>query len=211
MKPILLVDDHPIIAEACRIILADDEEIVVAHDLASGYQALLEHRPGVVILDLSFPGHSMAGMDLLRRISADAPLARVLIFSMHAEANIVASVIKAGASGYLLKDSPPDELQEAVRQVRLGKFYIDKRIELRGSPVSDPFDAADGRLKPREMQALSLLGGGKSYPAIAEEMEILPRAVARLLKSARTKLGIHRTSDLLRRARELASAKPDAN
>jgi DNA-binding NarL/FixJ family response regulator len=210
MKPILLVDDHPIIAEACRIILADDEEIVVARDLASGYQALLKHRPGVVILDLSFPGHSMAGMDLLRRISADAALARVLIFSMHAEVNIVASAIKAGASGYLLKDSPPDELQEAVRQVRLGKFYVDKRIELRGSPLSDPIDAAVG-LKPREMQALSLLGGGKSYPAIAEEMEILPRAVARLLKRARTKLGIHRTSDLLRRARELASAKPGAN
>ena len=104
MSSILVVDDHPIIAEACRVVLGDVEDVVAARDVPSGYEAFLEHRPDVVILDLSFPGEPLGGVDLLRRIYSDAPLTRVLIFSMHADADIVASAIKAGAIGYLLKD-----------------------------------------------------------------------------------------------------------
>lgn len=82
LSPILVVDDHPIIAEACRVVLGDVEDVVAARDVPSGYQAFLEHRPGVVILDLTFPGEALGGVDLLHRISSDAPLARVLVFSM---------------------------------------------------------------------------------------------------------------------------------
>ena len=204
MSPILVVDDHPIIAEACRIVLGDVEDVVAARDVPSGYEAFLEHRPGVVILDLTFPGEALGGVDLLHRISSDAPFARILVFSMHADANIVASAIKAGAIGYLLKDSPPEELPRAVRQVRLGHRYVDERINLRGVPLPDHANSdAIAALTRREKQALRLLGGGISYQDIAEELEITPRAVARLIKQARGKLGIRRTSDLLRRAREL--------
>ncbi|MDN3276160.1 response regulator transcription factor [Frankia sp. RB7] len=208
MNSILVVDDHPIIAEACRIVLGDVENLVAARDVLAGYEAFLEHRPGVIILDLSFPGEALGGVDLLHRISADAPLARILVFSMHADANIVASAIKAGAIGYLLKDSSPDELPKAVRQVRLGHRYVDERINLHGVSLPVQTEAsATGALTPRETQALGLLGAGQSYPAIAEELDITQRAVVRLIKQARAKLGIRRTSDLLRRARELARRK----
>ncbi len=206
MNPILVVDDHPIIAEACRVVLGDGEEIVAARDVPSGYDAFLEHRPGVVILDLTFPGAALGGVDLLHRIASNAPLARVLVFSMHADANIVASAIKAGAIGYLLKDSPPDELSKAVRQIRLGHRYVDDRIKLRGMALPDPIDGdTSAVLTRREKQALSLLGEGMPAQAIAAELAITPRAVTRLLKQARAKLGIRSTSDLIRRARDLAS------
>jgi len=131
---------------------------------------------------------------------------------MHADANIVASAIKAGAIGYLLKDSPPDELSKAVRQVRLGHRYVDERINLRGVPLPDRVDTgALATLTRREKQALSLLGEGTSYSAIADELDITPRAVARLIKQARVKLGIRRTSDLLRRARALAGGDDTTN
>ena len=212
LSPILVVDDHPIIAEACRVVLGDVEDIIAAHDVPGGYEAFLVHRPGVVILDLSFPGAALGGVDLLHRISADAPFARILVFSMHAHANIVASAIKAGAIGYLLKDSSPDELAKAVRQIRLGRRYVDERINLHGIDLpGQGAPSAVETLTPREKQALGLLGKGKSYPAIAEELEITQRAVARLIRQARVKLGIRRTSDLLRRASELASGGGNIN
>jgi DNA-binding NarL/FixJ family response regulator len=159
MSSILVVDDHPIIAEACRVVLGDVEDVVAARDVPSGYEAFLEHRPDVVILDLSFPGEPLGGVDLLRRIFSDAPLTRVLIFSMHADADIVASAIKAGAIGYLLKDSSPAELPTAVRQVRSGHRYVDERIKLRAThlPVQAKSPLA-GALTRREKQALGLLG-----------------------------------------------------
>lgn len=212
LSPILVVDDHPIIAEACRIVLGDVEDVVAARDVPSGYEAFLEHRPGVVILDLTFPGEALGGVDLLHRIFSGTPLARILVFSMHADANIVASAIKAGAIGYLLKDSPPDELPKAVRQVRLGHRYVDERINLRGVPLPDHIAPGTAvALTRREREALGLLGEGLSYPAIAAELDITARAVARLIKQARVKLGIRRTSDLLRRARELAGGEDNAN
>ena len=208
MSSILVVDDHPIIAEACRVVLGDVEDVVAARDVPSGYEAFLEHRPDVVILDLSFPGEPLGGVDLLRRIFSDAPLTRVLIFSMHADADIVASAIKAGAIGYLLKDSSPAELPTAVRQVRSGHRYVDERIKLRAThlPVQAKSPLA-GALTRREKQALGLLGQGKSYPAIAEELEITKRTASRLIKQASVKLGIHRTSNLLRNARQLAGGE----
>lgn len=212
MSSILVVDDHPIIAEACRIVLGDVEDVVAARDVPSGFEAFLEHRPGVVILDLTFPGEALGGVDLLHRIFSNSPLARILVFSMHADANIVASAIKAGAIGYLLKDSSPDELSRAVRQVRLGHRYVDERINLRGVALPERVDTgAVATLTRRERQALSLLGEGTSYSAIAEELDITPRAVARLIKQARVKLGIRRTSDLLRRARALAGGGDTTN
>lgn len=205
MSPILVVDDHPIIAEACRIVFGDVEDVVAARDVPSGYEAFLEHRPGVVILDLTFPGEALGGVDLLHRLSSDGSLARILVFSMHADANIVAAAIRAGAIGYLLKDSSPDELPKAVRQVRLGHRYVDERINLRGVPLPDRIDNGAGpALTRRERQALCRFGEGTSYSAIAEELDITPRAVARLIRQARDKLGIRRTSDLLRRARTMA-------
>ncbi|MFT4115159.1 response regulator [Bradyrhizobium sp.] len=212
LSSILVVDDHPIIAEACRVVLGDVEDIVAARDVRRGYEAFQEHQPGVVILDLTFPGEALGGVDLLHRISSDAPLARILVFSMHADANIVVSAIKAGAIGYLLKDSSPDELPKAVRQVRSGHRYVDDRIDLRGVHLPDMTEARPAAvLTPREKQALGLLGEGHSEPAIAEGLGITPRAVARLIKRARLKLGIRRTSDLLRRARELADEDESHN
>ena len=128
----LIVDDHPIIVDACRLILGDTETILAARSVGSGYEAFLAHRPDVVIVDLSLRENGLDGIALIRSICMVAPLARILVFSMHADADIVTSAIEAGATGYLIKDSSPEELPEAVRQVRSGIRYVDKRI--RGAP-----------------------------------------------------------------------------
>ena len=206
MGSILVVDDHPIVAAACRLVLGDlANDIVAARDVESGYEAFLTHKPGVVILDLSFPGEALGGIDLAQRISSNAPHAKILVFSMHADLNFVVPAMKAGATGYVLKDSSPDELPKAVRHIRLGHRYIDDRIDLRGT--TSPLEIESGQppaLTRREKQALGLLGEGRSYPAIAEELGIKPSAVVRLIRQAKLKLGIRRTSDLLRRASSLA-------
>ena len=99
-----------------------------------------------------------------------------------------------------------------MRQVRLGHRYVDERINLRGVPLPDHVDCGGiATLTRREREALSLLGEGMSYSAISEELDITPRAVARLIKQAKAKLGIRRTSDLLRRARELAAGDDSSN
>jgi DNA-binding NarL/FixJ family response regulator len=201
---ILVVDDHPIVARDCGLVLGDAESVVAAHDARSGYEAFLALKPDVVILDLSFQEEVMGGIVLARLIRSAAPLARILVFSMHADLNFVRLAIKAGARGYLLKDSAPDELPKAVRQIRSGDRYFDERIKIGSLTFADTEAPALPRLTQREQQVLTLLGGGRSYPEIATELGITRRALARITYGAKLKLGISRPSDLLRRAGEFA-------
>src|SRR5690242_17008566 len=123
MSGVLLVDDHPIVLSACRQLLeaSGASNILEAHDTEGAYQAFLDHRPEVVVIDLSLRGEELDGLALIERIRSEDPDAKILVFSMHAEPRIVTSAIEAGAAGYLLKDAAPDELPKAVEQVRLGK------------------------------------------------------------------------------------------
>lgn len=205
MSSLLIVDDHPIVAEACRLVLGDGETIVAAHDVASGFEAFLAHGPDVVILDLSFPGEALGGVALTRRICSTAPLARILVFSVHADLSIVTTAIEAGAAGYLIKDSPPDELSVAVQQIRSGHCYVDERVAPNGSlPLHQIEPNPASVLSRREKEVLTLLGRRQPYPAIAEELGITTKAVSRHISQAKLKLSIRGPGDLLRSASELA-------
>jgi two-component system, NarL family, invasion response regulator UvrY len=150
---ILVVDDHPVIAKACSLVLEPIgiEKIISAYDIDTGYQAFLEHEPDVSVIDLSLDGKLLDGIALIKRIRSHDARARILVFSMRADRSSFVAAIEAGATGYLIKDSPIEEFAKAVEQTRLGRRYIDPQLALN---LAFPENAA---LSPRERQILDLL------------------------------------------------------
>jgi len=153
LSGILVVDDHPVIAKACGLVLEPIgvDKIVSAHDADTGYQAFVEHEPEVSIIDLSIDGEQIDGIALIRRIRSHDTGARILVFSMRSDRNSFMSAIEAGATGYVIKDSPTDEFVKAVEQTRLGRRYIDPQLALN---LAFPKNAA---LSPRERRILDTL------------------------------------------------------
>jgi DNA-binding NarL/FixJ family response regulator len=199
LSGILVIDDHPIIAKACRLVLeaADVGNIVTAHDAVSGYEAFLQHKPDVVIVDLSLHGERLSGLVLIERIRSHDPDARILVFSMYVDLGIFASAIEAGATGYLVKDASTDELAKAVQQVRSGHRYIDAQVVLK---LAFPSTA----LAPREKQVLALLVESTPYATIARELGISHKTVVNVIYRVKRKLGVRGTSTLIRLGAELA-------
>jgi DNA-binding NarL/FixJ family response regulator len=162
LRSILIVDDHPIIATACRLVFEPlgIGNVVAAYDAASGYEAFLQHKPDVVTVDLSLHEDELGGLELIKRIRANDPAARILVFSMHADRGSFISAIESGASGYLLKDASPEELVKAVQEARSGRRYIDPQLALK---LAFP----DTDLSPREERVLALLLKGTPYATFA--------------------------------------------
>ena len=153
MSGILVVDDHPIVAKACGLVLESlgIEKIVSASDVDSGYQAFVEHEPEISIVDLSLQGEKLDGVALIKRIRSRNAGAKILVFSMRSDRSSFMSAIEAGATGYLIKDSPTDEFAKAVERTRSGRRYIDPQLALNLA------FATNAALTPRERQILDLL------------------------------------------------------
>ncbi len=153
MSGILVVDDHPVIAKACGLVLEPlgVEKIISAYDVDTGYKAFLEHEPEVSVVDLSLHGNELDGIVLIKLIRACNASAKILVFSMRSDRSSFVAAIEAGATGYLIKDSPTDEFAKAVQRTRLGRRYIDPQLALN---LAFPNNAA---LSPREQRILDLL------------------------------------------------------
>jgi len=211
VNPVLLIDDHPIILTACRQLLEEYgfATVVVARDAGSGYEAFLQHQPKVVVVDLSLHGRDLDGLALIERLRAHDPAVGILVFSMHADAPIVASAIDAGATGYLLKDAAPGELAVAVESVASGQRYIDQQLALKVALLHAERERSPlGQLTPREREVLVLLAEGKPYAMIGAELEVSYKTVINLTYRLRQKLGARGLSDLIRIAVELTRARP---
>jgi DNA-binding NarL/FixJ family response regulator len=153
LRSVLVVDNHPVIATACAAVLEPMgiEKIISAYDADTGYRAFLEHEPDVSVIDLSLGGDALDGLTLIRRIRSHDRAAKTLVFSMRSDRNSFMSAIEAGATGYLIKDSPIEEFANAVQQTQLGRRYIDSQLALN---LVFPRNAA---LSPRERRILDLL------------------------------------------------------
>jgi two-component system, NarL family, invasion response regulator UvrY len=132
LSGILVVDDHPVIARACGLVLepVGIETIIPAYDADAGYQAFIDYKPDMSVIDLSLRRNELDGIDLIKRIRAHDAGARILVFSMRSDRSSFLSAIEAGATGYLIKDSPTDEFAKAVQQIRSGRRYIDPQLAL---------------------------------------------------------------------------------
>jgi NarL family two-component system response regulator LiaR len=173
---VLVADDHAIVRNGICALLTTEEDITVVGEARDGKQAVEEAnrlQPDVILMDLVMPG--MDGLEAIRRITADQPGARILVLTGFDTADQVVPAIKAGALGYLLKVSGPNELIQAIRQVHCGQSSLHPAVartlldQLSGAP-RNPTTAEP--LTEREIQVLRLVATGQSNREISDELTI---------------------------------------
>ena len=190
-KPIrvLIADDHAIVRQGLRQILSDTPDLTVAGEAENGVQAVQMVRNGewdVVLMDVSMPDRN--GIDALKLIKKEFPRLPVLILSMYPEEQYAIRALKAGASGYLTKQSAPELLVTAIRQVASGKKYVSPSLaeELANAIGEDSERLPHEKLSDREYQTLCMIASGKTPAEIAEALNLSVKTVsvyrARLLE-----------------------------
>ena len=198
---VLLVDDHAMIRKACRDLLqrAGVGRIWEAADGEEAYRSYVEHEPDMVVLDLSMAKSS--GFDILRRIGARNPAARIVVFSMHDDPLFVSRALRAGACGYVTKTSPPDELVTAIRTAMVGGRHLghEVAIALVNAGLMGEKSPLD-KLSPREFEIFRLTVQGRSTAEIGEALSITPKSVSNTIGRLRDKLGVRGTPDLVKLA-----------
>jgi two-component system, NarL family, invasion response regulator UvrY len=203
MLHIALCDDHPLIREGMKRILLQRSDIRIDAEVGTGAELLArsaERRFDVIILDVSLP--DMNGLDVLKNLKASGSGAGVLVLSMHPEEQYAARALKAGADGYLQKESVPEELENAVRRIAQGGKYITPSLaerlalDLEGKARKAPHEL----LSDREYQVLCMLASGKGIKDIALTLSLSPPTVATYRARVLEKLGLSSTVDLVRYA-----------
>ena len=206
MIRLLLVDDHAVVRQGYRRLLEQQGNMVVAGEASTGAEGLRlwrELQPDVAILDLALP--DIGGLELLARIRQRDAQARLLAFSMHRDGLWAVQAVRAGALGYVTKSSPPEVLQQAVREVAGGRRFCspDLAAELRAAlREAEPPNAADS-LSPRELEVLRLLLAGTSVPEIAAALCLSPKTVHNTHYQIKTRLEAANDFELVRIARRL--------
>ena len=187
---VLLVDDHAVVREGYRRLLERDANLVVVGEAAAAADAIrldTELRPDVVVLDIALPG--VSGIEILRRILAHRPDARVLMFSMYDDGIYASRAIDAGARGYLSKASAPDLLVQAVRSVADGGHYLSRDIETAMNEQASAANELAGALSTREFEVLRMLTQGYGVEEIGERLGLSPKTAANHQSSIKQKLG----------------------
>ena len=192
---VLIADDHAIVREGLKQILADTDDIVVAGDAQNGQEAVQLVRKKteahVLLLDISMPDRS--GLEVLNQVKKEKPGIAVLMLSMHREDQYALRSLKAGASGYLNKQSAPAELVIAIRMVAAGKKYITPELAqtLANQLDEDQEIAPHETLSDREYQTLTLIASGKTVSDIAAELILSVKTISmyrsRLLQKMKLK------------------------
>ena len=197
---ILLADDHAVVRRGFRRILDAESDLEVVGEVANGRQAVesaTELQPDVVVMDVTMP--ELNGIEATRRIADSAPRARVLALSMHKDSVYVREILRAGARGYLLKDSEEGDLLTAVRAVSRGEAYLSPAIagavltDYR-KHVTDPLDL----LTSREREVLQLIAEGKTNKDIANSLNLSVYTVEAHRGKIMEKLNLHSTGELVR-------------
>jgi DNA-binding NarL/FixJ family response regulator len=206
---ILVADDHTMVREGIRHVLEQEPGFEVVADVASGEAAVkqaAELRPDVVLLDISMPGKG--GLAAANELRQTTPEARILILSMHDNAEYVLEAVRAGAHGYLLKDSAGTELRRAIRAVHDGEAFFSPPIAsqlsaaVRGELDREQRSSALERLTARERDVLLGIARGQTNKAIAAELGISHRTVESHRESLMRKLRINTVAGLTRFALE---------
>lgn len=203
---VLIADDHTIVRSGVRLLLDAEPDIEVVGEALDGVEAVdlvAKLRPAVVLMDITMPG--MDGMEATRHIKAEWPEVNILVLTMHRRDEYFFEMLKAGASGYVLKGAETDELIHAVRVVARGEVFLyptmtqklvrDYLVRLSGS--MEP----DNVLTEREQQILRFLAEGFSSKEIAEKLVISPSTVYTHRSRLMDKLGLTSRHELVKYAR----------
>lgn len=209
---LLLVDDHAIVRDGLRRVLEAQAASWQVHEASSGFEALdhLRRQPvDVAIVDLSMPG--MNGLDLTRRIKAERPATAVLVLSMHAEEQYAMRAFKAGANGYVTKDSPAAELLAAVGKVAAGGAYVtaslaERVVQQLNGGVDVP---GHSQLSNRELDVLRRLVSGQRPTEIANALHLSVKTVSTHKTRIQEKLQLSNLAALVRYGLEHRLAHAD--
>jgi DNA-binding NarL/FixJ family response regulator len=200
---IVLADDHTIVREGLKQLLSAAAEFQVVGEARDGHEVMKQVRENdfdVLLLDMSMPGKS--GTDLIRQVKSEKPKLRVLILSMHEEEQYAVRAIKAGASGYLTKESASAQLVSAIRKVAGGGAFISaavaEQLALGAMPQSE--GAPHSSLSDREFQVLCMLANGKSVTDIGEELNLSVKTVSTHKARLMQKMNMASQADLIRYA-----------
>ena len=205
MIRVLLADDHAVVRAGLREILADTGDIIVAGEATNGQEVLAKVRGetfDVAVLDMSMPGRS--GIDLIKQVKNEKPQLRILILSMHSEQQYAVRALRAGASGYLTKDSAADELVAAIRRIAAGGAYVSPETAERLVHESAPRAGAAPHtlLSDREFQVFQLIAAGTSITEIARQLSLSVKTVSTHKTRIMEKMGLANQAELIRYAIE---------
>lgn len=208
---ILIVDDHPLFRESLRQMIGrfpDYEVVGEAGDAKQGEALAQSLKPGLVVVDLSLPDKS--GIQLTRILTALLPELRVIIVSMHAKIDYVVSALRAGALGYIVKDSVAECLRRGLEAAGRGEYFLDSALsqeiaaQLLENPAAETTnDSGYGGLTSREQEILRLLAEGLSVKEIADKLFISFKTVNNHRANIMSKLELHSSTELVRYAAKL--------
>jgi DNA-binding NarL/FixJ family response regulator len=196
---VFIADDHAIVREGLKQILAETRDIVVAGEAENGLDAVRLFRKSgcqVMLLDISLPDRN--GIEVLKQIKKDKPELAVLMLSMHREDQYAIRSLKAGAAGYLTKQSAPKELVNAIRQVAGGLKYISAALaqELANHVGDDHEAPLHDTLSDREYQTLTMIASGKTVGMIAKELSLSVKTVSEYRARLLVKMKLRNSAEL---------------
>jgi DNA-binding NarL/FixJ family response regulator len=198
MIRVLIADDHAIVRQGLRQIVAETDDIVVAGEASNGHEVLdytRRHPCDVVLLDIAMPGKD--GLNTLKELKAEKPQLPVLILSMYPEEQYAVRLLKAGASGYLTKESAPDELVAAIRKVAKKGRYVSASLAERLAFLLDGGGegAPHERLSDREYQVMLMMASGKTASEVAEAMCLSVKTISTYRVRALEKMGMRTNAE----------------
>lgn len=203
MIRIVLADDHAIVREGLKHILSNEPEFDVVAEAGDGHEVLRIVRElpfDLLVLDLSMPGRS--GMELIKLVHTEKPKVRILVLSMHQEAQYAVRAIKLGAAGYLTKESAPAELAHALRKIAAGGAYVSAEVAqaLAMGAMPGAERPLHQTLSTREFDVFQRLVAGESVTDIAAALHLSVKTVSTHKSNLMAKLGVAHATDLVRYA-----------
>ena len=203
MIKIVIADDHSIVREGLKRIVSSIDDMEVAGEAGNGTEVMQRVRElafDVLVLDLSMPGRS--GMELIKLVRSEKPQLRILVLSMHQELQYAIRAIKNGASGYLTKESAPDQLEQAIRKVASGGAFISaevaEQLALGAMPGSQAVPHES--LSNREFEVLQMLVAGVSLTDIGTKLNLSVKTVSTHKTNLMQKMGLQNQNELIRYA-----------
>ena len=203
MLKVLIADDHPVVRQGLRQIITEAPDMVVAGEAADGREALGKAKTGdydVLLLDISMPYQS--GVDVVSRLRKERPALPVLMLSVHPEEQYAVRALRAGASGYLTKESAPEELVAAIRKVSTGGKYVSASLaeHLASLVQGDGEPLPHETLSNREYQVMCLIAAGMTVSEAARELSLSAKTISTYRARILEKLSLRTNADLIRYA-----------
>ena len=207
---LMIVDDHPLFREGLKTIVNRDKKYTVVCEAGNGADGIRlgrKHQPAIMLVDISMPGKN--GIQMIRELKDSLPDTRFIIISMHSEADYIVEAFRAGASGYMIKESAAGNLIRGLDAVARGELFLDdalsQEVVYKLMQAKDDTSAGDpySSLTAREQEVMRMLAEGLSAKEVASQLFISPKTVENHRTNLMKKLGLHSTVELIRYAARL--------